>query len=119
MAANFKRITALLERWPLDHNKAGRDIGQFLRDFVQHSYKTGKLQENPQHWDKQFLALQRLINNEHGNKYPRINTSSATGLTLDQCTVALSNEFLEHLEQEDKPVYKKLFSSGEKTKEKE
>lgn len=54
------------------------------------------------------------MNNEHSQKYPRAHSSSATGLTAEQCNIVLSNEFLEQLEIEDQPFYKKIFNSKPK-----
>lgn len=45
-------------------------------------------------------------------KYSRKLTNSATGLTANQCKEALSDEFLELLQEEEKPLYKRFsFSS--------
>lgn len=66
--------------------------------------------QDQKHWDSKYIALQSLLNNKYKNKYPRILTSSATGLTAEQCKIALSNEFLQELQEEDQPFYKKIFS---------
>lgn len=90
--------------------KFHRDFGQFLRDSLKNPHKKFNA-ENQEYWDRQYLALQKLHNNEHFLKYPRQFSSSASGLTADQCNIALSNEFLEELEKEEKSLFRKIFSS--------
>ncbi|XP_068893912.1 ubiquinol-cytochrome c reductase complex assembly factor 2 [Tenebrio molitor] len=108
-AGNYKRILQLLEKWPVEEGKTGRDLGEFLRNKINRAYKENKFETDFKYWDSQFLSLQHLVNNEYRNKYPRVLVSSATGLTGEQCKLALSNEFLQEV-QEEKPFYKKIFS---------
>lgn len=111
--ANFKRILKVLDSWPIDKNKAGgRDLGEFLREYVNKAYKENKFETNYTYWDKQFLALKKLVDNTNKKKYPRVFSSSASGLTAEQCNIALSNEFLEELNKEETGFFKKLFSLG-------
>lgn len=129
-AACYKRFLTLLENWPIDKTKTGRlvtsyfsefnllaifvssrDIGEYLRETIVKAYKDNKFESNLVYWDKQYLALQKIINNEYRDKYPRTLTSSATGLTREQCNIALSNDFLEELQKEETSLLKKLFST--------
>ncbi|XP_008192733.2 ubiquinol-cytochrome c reductase complex assembly factor 2 [Tribolium castaneum] len=108
--ASYKRILQLLEKWPVEEGKVGRDLGEFLRTKITKAYKENKFEANQKYWDSQYISLQRLVNNDYNNKYPRLLSSSATGLTAEQCKLALSNEFLKELQEEDRPFYKKIFS---------
>lgn len=128
--AAFKRIIQLLEKWPLDKNKPGRcviwcrpilskkhtfifcfrDLGESLRSSINNAYKHNKFESNHKYWDRQYFALQRLIDNEHCNKYQRSLSSSATGLTAVQCNFALSKEFLSELDDENKGFLSKIFN---------
>ncbi|RZC40781.1 ubiquinol-cytochrome-c reductase complex assembly factor 2 [Asbolus verrucosus] len=111
-AGGRTRFLQLLEKWPIEESKVGRDLGQFLRNKINKTCKENyNFQTTYWYWERQYLAVQTLVNNEHKNKYPRVLTSSATGLTAEQCNKALSNEFLETLQEEDKPFYKKIFTS--------
>lgn len=85
-------------------------MGTFLKNSIRKLQKSGKLEENQQYWDRQYISLQKIINGEHSKKYQRTLTSSATGLTVEQCNLVLSNEFLEQLQNEEKSVFKRLFS---------
>lgn len=87
-----------------------RDIGEYLKETIDKAYKDNKFESNLAYWDKQYIALQRILNNEYKNKYPRNFSSSATGLTREQCNTALSNEFLEELQKEEQSFFKRLFS---------
>lgn len=87
-----------------------RDIGEYLKETINTAYKDKKFESNLAYWDKQYLALQRILNNDYKNKYPRTLTSSATGLTREQCNTALSNEFMEELQKEETSFIKRLFS---------
>ncbi|GJQ76718.1 hypothetical protein Trydic_g15566 [Trypoxylus dichotomus] len=81
---NYRRILNLLNNWPVDETKAGRDLGIFLKNSIRKLQKSEKLEENQQYWDRQYLSLQKIINSNHQKKYPRILSSSATGLTAEQ-----------------------------------
>lgn len=92
-----------------------RDLGEYLRDSVNKAYKENKFEVNHKYWDRQYLSLQKLLNNEHCNKNQRHLTSSSTGLTAEQCNIALSNEFLKELQTENEPFYKRIFSFATKS----
>ncbi|XP_072379640.1 ubiquinol-cytochrome-c reductase complex assembly factor 2 [Diabrotica undecimpunctata] len=110
-AGVYKRILSLLEKWPVDKNKiGGRDIGEHLRHYINTSYKENKFETNHSYWDKQYLAIQRLVNNTHKNKYKRTLNTSSTGLTAEQCNIALSNEYLDEVNQKEKSFFRKLIS---------
>lgn len=85
-------------------------MGEYLRDSINKAYKQNKFEADPKYWDRQYLSLQKLLNNEHCKQNPRNLRSSSTGLTAEQCNIALSNEFLKELENENLPFYKRLFS---------
>lgn len=88
-----------------------RDYCEFLTKHVTQAYKENTFETNYKYWDQQYLALQKLLNNTNRNKYKRALTSSATGLTAEQCNQALSNEFLEELKnEEEKSFFGKLIS---------
>lgn len=81
-------------------------MGEFLRSFVDKSYKENLFEHHHSYWDRQYISLSKLVNNDHKNKYSRILASSATGLTAEQCNLALSNEFLEELANEDNSYFR-------------
>lgn len=101
MSANYQKLMKLLERWPVDKTKGGRDFGVHLRKQLQGiinpSAVTTNISDKLTH---QINALERISNNVHGNKYKRSLSSTATGLTAEQCNQVLSSEFLQYLNEE-------------------
>lgn len=85
-----------------------RDLGEHLRKFINQAYKENKFEEHPKYWDRQYLSIKRLIDNVHKNKYNRSLSSSATGLTKEECHTILSTEVLQELEKEEKSALKKI-----------
>lgn len=110
----FKRILQLLEKWPVDKSKAGgRDYREFIEAYIKQAYKENKFETNYKYWDQQYIAFQKILNNTNKNKYKRNYTSTATGLTSEQCHFALSNEIIDELKREEKPFFKRLFTKEE------
>lgn len=77
---------------------------------MKQSYKDNLFESNSKYWDKQYIAIQKIINNDSKNKYKRSLTSSATGLTAEQCNLALSNDVLNQLKEEEKSFFRRLIS---------
>lgn len=86
-----------------------RDLGEHLRVFINRAYKENKFEEHPKYWDRQYLCIKRLLDNEHKNKYKRSLSSTATGLTKEECHTILSTEVLEELEKEEKSYFRNIF----------
>lgn len=100
----------LLEQWPVDPTKVGRDLGQHIRERVKIAFKAGEVY----HWDENdcnriHASLKRLAGNQYGQMYPRNSKSSASGLSAEECHALLSNEFLEELKKSEQGFFSKLF----------
>lgn len=80
-----------------------------MKYYIDKAYKDNKFESDRQFWDKQYISIKILLQNDHKNKYKRSLNSSATGLTADQCNTALSNEFLKELAEEETSLLKKYF----------
>lgn len=80
-----------------------------MKSYIDKAYKENKFETDLKFWDKQYISMKILLNNEHKNKYKRSLISSATGLTAEQCNTALSNEFMTELAREDTSVLAKYF----------
>lgn len=112
MSAPYKRFLQLLEKWPIDKSKAGRDLGEHLRDQLKHTFRTtDKTIHSDDLFQKQYEALERISHSAAAQRYPRKvhPTSTATGLSGEQCNQVLSSEFLEYL-NEDKKTTSSAFS---------
>lgn len=81
-----------------------RDLGERLREQGKLWFGSNKSvnQNENQSLSKEIVSLEKLVNNEHYNKYPSKLTATATGLTPEQCSQVLSTEFLEYLSEESK-----------------
>ncbi|GLV43545.1 uncharacterized protein CBL_04087 [Carabus blaptoides fortunei] len=104
----------LLEKWPVDKNKTGQDLGEHLRKQVQAAFAARQFDTNQEECDRKYLSLRRIAEDHHLKTHPRTLKSSATGLTAEQCNQILSPEFLEALEREDQSVFRRIFSFGSK-----
>ncbi|XP_069694901.1 ubiquinol-cytochrome c reductase complex assembly factor 2 [Periplaneta americana] len=110
MAKSYKQFLHLLENWPADTTKIGRDLGQHLRQQVKEAFKAGEInQVNEEECNKVYASLKRLSDNEYGQMYQRKSNSCASGLTADECKALLSTEFLEELKQSEQGFFSKLF----------
>ncbi|XP_076235205.1 ubiquinol-cytochrome c reductase complex assembly factor 2-like [Calliopsis andreniformis] len=112
MAGTYKNYMKLLESWPLDKAKAGRDLGQHIRDQIKIAFTKGESdnQLNREVCDRYYMSLKRITSNYHGQIYQRIYTSSASGLTAEQCNLALSPELLQYLNEGEKNIFSRTLS---------
>ncbi|XP_052869438.1 ubiquinol-cytochrome-c reductase complex assembly factor 2 [Anopheles cruzii] len=100
MSQHYNKFLSLLERWPVDKNKLGRDLGQYLRDQLTAVLGASNIiAVKDERLNKQFLALENIVNDVHGKRYPRALSSTATGLSGEQCRKVLSTEFLQILQK--------------------
>ncbi|CRL06151.1 CLUMA_CG018923, isoform A [Clunio marinus] len=85
MSNHYKKFLRLLEKWPVDKTKQGRDLGQHLRTSLEQILggKNIVAVNNPK-LDKQFQSLENLANNIYQQKYPPKRKNSRTML-LRRC----------------------------------
>lgn len=87
---------------------SSRDFGEHLRVQAKKLFSTelAPVTDSTDKYDitKQLDALERLSADTYNRKYTRKLTSSATGLDKDQCSQALSSEFLDYMTETDKSV---------------
>ncbi|KAG5671853.1 hypothetical protein PVAND_002026 [Polypedilum vanderplanki] len=100
MSQHYKRFLAILEKWPVDKTKQGRDLGQFLREKLIQDYNITSTSKLPKNAEKQLESLENIVKNIHHDKYLRKYNSTSTGLTGEQCRQVLSSEFLEYINNE-------------------
>ncbi|XP_037819624.1 ubiquinol-cytochrome-c reductase complex assembly factor 2 isoform X4 [Lucilia sericata] len=103
MSVQYQRFLKVLEKWPAEKSKVGRDLGEQIRKHIKNLTNPANLtQEATDKITKQIDSLERLANNTYGRKYTRIYSSTATGLTAQQCNQVLSSEFLQYLNEDKK-----------------
>jgi nucleoid factor 1 len=98
MANLYKNYLKLLKQWPLDPSKPGRDLGEYLRKEVGLAFRSGdSFRGDVTDCMRKYDSLKRLADNHYCNKYKRLIQSTASGLSLQNCTSVLSKESLEIL----------------------
>ena len=66
MSAHYKKFLQLLEKWPVDKTKQGRDLGQYLRDQLKGLLGgTNIVSVNDQKLEKQFQSLENLASDKY------------------------------------------------------
>ncbi|XP_068155522.1 ubiquinol-cytochrome-c reductase complex assembly factor 2 isoform X2 [Drosophila tropicalis] len=98
MSMQYQRFLKVLEKWPAEKSKVGRDLGEQIRKQVTKLISLGSISDDKE-LTRQIDALERLSNNVYAKKYPRTYESTATGLTAAQCNQVLSSEFLQYLNE--------------------
>lgn len=87
-----------------------RDLGKFIRYKVKEAFDPSAKQNlDTELCNRQYNALNRLADNHYKNKYKRTITSTATGLSVEECNLILSNEVLTYLKEENKGFFSKIF----------
>ncbi|KYQ58887.1 putative S-adenosyl-L-methionine-dependent methyltransferase CG14683 [Trachymyrmex zeteki] len=94
MAGSYKNFMKLLESWPLDKSKAGSDLGQHIRDQLRIAFSKGEAanQPNPEQCNRYYTSLKRISSNYYGQLYKRSLLNTASGLSREQCNLALTPE---------------------------
>ncbi|XP_055853101.1 ubiquinol-cytochrome-c reductase complex assembly factor 2 [Episyrphus balteatus] len=102
MSSQYRQFLKILEKWPLDKNKQGRDIAEHLRSLLPILQQPDRstTAEQMEHINKQNDALNRLSKNIYFSTYKREHHSTATGLSANQCSQVLSSEFLQYLKEQ-------------------
>ncbi|XP_012285266.1 ubiquinol-cytochrome-c reductase complex assembly factor 2-like [Orussus abietinus] len=108
MSGTYKNYMRLLESWPLDPTKTGRDLGLHIRDQIKIAFAKGESsQVDKELCDRYYASLKRLASNHYGSLYKRTLTSTASGLTVEQCNLALSPELQEFFAEEERSYFSK------------
>ncbi|XP_055312012.1 ubiquinol-cytochrome-c reductase complex assembly factor 2 [Sitodiplosis mosellana] len=103
MSTQYKKFLRLLEHWPVDSTKPGRDLGEYLRKQLKASLRAGNISsDGDAYMERQFQALERISNNIHYDKYSRLRQSTATGLTNEQCKILISDTSLKYFAEQQK-----------------
>jgi len=86
----------LVQRWPIDKSRTGKDLGERLRQLVAEEFPQGPISKaNEGKLTKDFESFNRIANNEYRDRFPRkFPGSTVLGLELEQYQFATSNEGL-------------------------
>ncbi|XP_046567115.1 ubiquinol-cytochrome-c reductase complex assembly factor 2-like [Haliotis rubra] len=100
--ARYRQFLRLCEEWPLDKTKTGRDLATVIRQRVGEAFKQGEASQiNEAQCDEAFEHLNKINMNAFKQKYERTSETGATGAVKEQCTLVVSTEALEELNNAD------------------
>ena len=90
----YARFIDLVQRWPIDKARTGKDLGEHIRKLVAKEFPQGAVSRvNSTDLGIQVDSLNRLAGNFHRNNHPRkFPSSSVLGFELEVLREATSNE---------------------------
>jgi len=100
----YNRFIELVQRWPVDTTRPGRDLGERLRKVITEEFPQGPISKvDDRKLNADLDAYTRLTNNIYFNKYPRkYPNSSVTELDREKLRVATSTEGMNILSGKEK-----------------
>jgi len=92
---SYARFVRILEKWPLDKNKKGKDVAESLRLLFSHNFPLGSTSVvDEKELNKQILALESLVENKSCTTYPRASTATFTFLDQETLSGITSTELM-------------------------
>jgi len=84
MSKAYKNAVRVLEKWPLDASKKGRDLGEGFRLLISQSLPAGNstILTDEKYINRQIHASRLLSEDHFVKKHPRIYESNFTGVPL-------------------------------------
>ncbi|XP_073431704.1 ubiquinol-cytochrome c reductase complex assembly factor 2 [Dendrobates tinctorius] len=109
-ALRYRRFLKLCEEWPVDESRRGRDLGAVLRQRVAQAFKEGDNTEfqDPEACDQMYESLSRLNSNYYREKYPRLQDTSFTEITVDEYRMVLATDTLKQMDEMKKGMWTRL-----------
>ena len=102
-AARYRQFLRLIQEWPVDEMKAGRDLGALIRQRVADGFKQGESSVIDEvQCQKKYESLVRLNSNQHKNAYPRAKDTTASGVSVEECQVMTATDTLKFFNEDDK-----------------
>ena len=100
----------MLQKWPVDPTKHGRDLGKHLRVKVSEAFKMGDTTRiaDPAKCDADLAALNRLTDNYYGKKFHRGRTTGAMGYGVDKCSAIVSTHMLIAVNEKQPGMFSRL-----------
>jgi len=94
---SYKSFMRVLEKWPLDKNKQGKDLGESLRVLFSKNFPSGSTSvvKDEKSVQRQIVALEALISDQSLNSHPRSSKSTFTGLDYETLTQITTTEMMQ------------------------
>lgn len=98
----YNKFIDLLQRWPIDKSRTGRDLGERLRTLVAQEFPQGPISKvNEGKLNRDWESLNRIANNEYRDRFPRkFAGSTVFDWDLEALKLATSNEGLDTINNE-------------------
>ncbi|XP_021944989.1 ubiquinol-cytochrome-c reductase complex assembly factor 2-like [Folsomia candida] len=103
----YRSFLRVLEKWPVEPTKKGRDLGQHIRLCVAEAFRGSDPHESSKCQEIQE-SLNRIASNKYNDAFYVSGAVSSSGLSQSECQQILSNEFLKLLAEKDKGNIKTL-----------
>lgn len=94
MSSLYKQYLKLLERWPVDPTKTGRDLGEYLRHRVRIGFRNGQIVGDVRKCEENIKSLNRLADNFYLKQFPVSAHYTSCGLDANSCRRLVDNENL-------------------------
>jgi len=94
--ASYSSFVKILERWPIDKNKKGKDLGEALRMLFSHNFPLGSSSTvvNQKMMNNQLTALEALTSSSSLLNFPRQSTATFTLLDKEALSGITSTELM-------------------------
>ncbi|XP_022659678.1 ubiquinol-cytochrome-c reductase complex assembly factor 2-like [Varroa destructor] len=91
----YNNLVALLPQFRVDPNRPGKCFGEFIRNNLNKGFPEGErsVKVDVKLWQENYEALRVLAASTDQKRFPRRYTSTATGITSEQCSQAI-DEYL-------------------------
>ncbi|XP_063954734.1 ubiquinol-cytochrome c reductase complex assembly factor 2-like [Lytechinus pictus] len=111
-ASRYRKFLRLMEDWPADPSKRGRDLAVAIRERVAHGFRRGENSEiNEKECDRMYDALNKIHTDFFREKYPRLKDSSATGTSVEICHMVMATDTITEMENMNKSRWQKIKES--------
>ncbi|XP_038052122.1 ubiquinol-cytochrome-c reductase complex assembly factor 2-like [Patiria miniata] len=111
-ASRYRKFLRLIEEWPVDSSKKGRDLATHIRQRVAKEFSRGentKIDEKS--CDKKYEALTRIHKDFYRQKYPRMHDTSATGSSAEDCHRVMASDTIDEMNELNKSIWTRFKES--------
>jgi len=100
-ASKYKEFVRLLEKWPRDPTKEGRDLAMYLREWFATRFRHGETTKiNHSEVSEVLQSLSIIASDRHRETYKVSEAFVATGAAREHCRQIISSEMLKLMQQD-------------------
>jgi len=111
MSGSYRSFIKVLEKWPIDKLKTGKDLGEDLRKLFSHTFPQGSSTgvQDVKQLNRQILALQKLTEDANRTNFPCSSNNTFTDLDIEHLQQITATETMKQLGEEGR-VKESLFT---------